>query len=93
MKDAEIIEMAKQVGCTEDIVAVTCHIYGFRTPELIAFARLIEAATMEECAVICEQYETRLEGMRDSSYQAELAGRQQGAVRCAAAIRNSGGVA
>ena len=52
LSNDQIIEMAKQAGCTEDIVAVTCHIYGFRTAELIAFARLIEAKVREEDAQI-----------------------------------------
>ena len=55
MTEAEIIEMAKQSGCTEDIVAVTCHIYGFRTTELIDFARLIEKQVREECAALFEE--------------------------------------
>jgi hypothetical protein len=55
MNDDQIIEMAKQAGCTEDIVAVTCRIYGFRTAELLAFARLIAAATKEEDAAICDE--------------------------------------
>ena len=50
-------------------------------------AKVIRAEALEEAAKVCDEYENRLEGMRDSSYQAELAGRQMGAFRCAAAIR------
>ena len=84
MEDAEILEMAKQVGCTEDIVAVTCHIYGFRTAELITFARLIAEKQREEDAVICIDLMARV-GFSDFHFDA--------GDQCAAAIRNSGGAA
>jgi hypothetical protein len=45
------------------------------------------AEALKEAAKVCEDYENRLEGMRDEDYQCELAGRQMGAKRCAAAIR------
>ena len=51
--------------------------------EISKFAALV----IEECAKVCEAYDERIETMRDSEYQAELAGRQAGAMRCAAAIR------
>lgn len=44
-------------------------------------------ALIERCAVVCEQYDEHIEAKRDAKYQAEYAGRQAGAMRCAAAIR------
>lgn len=35
----------------------------------------------------CKAYDEKIETMRDNEYQAELAGRQAGAARCASAIR------
>ena len=62
----------------------------FCTP-LYAAPVSIEAAVLAEreaCAKVCDDYENRLEGMRDEDYQAEIAGRQMGAARCAKAIRS-----
>lgn len=36
----------------------------------------------------CKAYDEKIETMRDNEYQAELAGRQAGAARCASAIRD-----
>jgi hypothetical protein len=47
----------------------------------------VRAEALEEAAKVCDDYENRLEGMRDEDYQCEIAGRQMGAKRCAAAIR------
>ena len=44
----------------------------------------------EACAGLCDAYADRIEQMRDAEYQAELAGRQAGAMRCATAIRARG---
>ena len=57
--------------------------------EAMAFAR---AEALEEAAKVCDAYIDRLHEMRDNDkslpeYQPELAGRQAGAGRCAAAIR------
>jgi len=46
-----------------------------------------DEALIERCAVVCEEYIDRIEAKRDEKYQAEYAGRQAGATRCAAAIR------
>lgn len=46
-----------------------------------------DEALIERCAVVCEQYDEHIEAKRDAKYQAEYAGRQAGAMRCAAAIR------
>lgn len=63
------------------------------------FAALVAAhavlAEREACAKVCEDYIDRLHDMRDNDpslpmYQPELAGRQAGAGRCAAAIRARG---
>ena len=53
MKDAEIIEMAKQVLLISENNSPFWADHG----KLIAFARLIEAATREEDARICEDTE------------------------------------
>ena len=56
-------------------------------------AQQIEAAVQAEreaCAQVCEAYIDHIEDMRDEKYQAELAGRQAGAMRCANAIRARG---
>ena len=47
----------------------------------------VRRAERERCAKVCEEYDDRIEAMRDADYQADLAGRQAGAMRCAAAIR------
>lgn len=46
----------------------------------------------ERCVEACNEYDNRIEAMRDCEYQAELAGRQAGAMRSAAAIRALPGV-
>ena len=46
-----------------------------------------DEALIERCAAVCEEYVDRIEAKRDEEYQAEYAGRQAGATRCAAAIR------
>jgi hypothetical protein len=77
LKDAEIIEMAKQEWSAGDVYI------GPDIRSLTRFARLIEAATKEECAkgvyALAKDFDRRgLEGVtliKD----------------CAAAIRNSGG--
>ena len=46
-----------------------------------------DEALIERCAEVCEEYVDRIEAKRDEEYQAEYAGRQAGATRCAAAIR------
>ena len=46
-----------------------------------------DEALIERCAAVCEEYVDRIEAKRDEKYQAEYAGRQAGATRCAAAIR------
>ena len=53
-----------------------------------AIREAARAEALKESAKVCDAYESRLEGMRDEDYQCELAGRQIGAARCAAAIRN-----
>lgn len=57
---------------------------------LLRFAALVAAAEREACAALCDTYEERLEKMRNPEYQPELANRQVGAMRCAAAIRARG---
>jgi hypothetical protein len=74
MKEEEIIALAKQCGADTYGVGLE-----FTPKELIAFARLIEAATREEDAQICE-----------SGWTEGIGERYQGDV-FAAAIRNSGG--
>lgn len=46
-----------------------------------------DVALIERCAEVCEEYVDRIEAKRDEEYQAEYAGRQAGATRCASAIR------
>lgn len=82
----EIRKLAEDLGCEIPSGPDGCEFF-FYPAELEAFYRAAYRAGLEAAAEVCEQYETRLEEMRDSEYQAELAGRQMGAVRCAAAIR------
>ena len=61
--------------------------------ELDAALEQMRVSTLEEAAKVCDAYINRLHDMRDNDmslpqYQPELAGRQAGAGRCAAAIRN-----
>jgi len=74
----QIIEMEKQEGTVQALMV-------FTPEELSAFARLIEQAQREEDARICEELaELNREKETDSMWQW---------MECAAAIRNSGGVA
>jgi hypothetical protein len=50
MTKEEVLQLARECGCTEDIVAVVTHIFGFRTKELIAFANAIRNETLEKMA-------------------------------------------
>ena len=43
---------------------------------------------LQEAINQCEMYENHIEGLRDKTYNAELAGRQIGAFRCAQLIRS-----
>lgn len=93
------LEAAAQVALLRDFVVGVAE--GAFRPEIrnAAYIRLSDVGTppqamaalramhLEEAAKACEAYDERIEGMRDSEYQAELAGRQAGAMRCAAAIR------
>ena len=80
-----IIELAKEAGfyVTDDDILM---------PEWKKLADLVRAEALEEAAKVCDAYIDRLHEMRDNDkslpeYQPELAGRQAGAGRCAAAIR------
>ena len=82
-----IIELAKDAGYQE----------GRPMARLERFAALVSEAgraeALEEAAKVCDDYINRLHDMRDNDmslpqYQPELAGRQAGAGRCAAAIRS-----
>lgn len=75
-----------EVG-TDGVMSATQRRHVMRIEHLIALAK---AEEREACAKVCDDYENRLEGMRDEDYQAELAGRQMGAHRCAKAIRARG---
>lgn len=101
MTTDEIIRMARESGF--EIVDGELRLYfngskallkpnymGTVVDGLKVFAALVAAHEREACAKVCDSYADRLEGMRDEDYQAELAGRQIGATRCAAAIRARG---
>ncbi len=61
MTKDDVIRMAREAGF-ERVVAI--HPDGSKTvtvapvPELEAFANLVASAEREECAVVCEEYET-----------------------------------
>ena len=88
MNTEELIGAAEKAGC--DVSAMDGREYQTMWCDLEQLQRLaatIENRTLERAAAMCETYEDRLDGLRDSEYQAELSGRQAGAMRCAAAIR------
>lgn len=94
MTNDEILQAAKEAGFAPNRSYTNIPVTGYATHDLSdqikAFAAIIEKRTIERCAVVCESYDDRLEALRDNDYQAELAGRQAGAARCAAAIRKLG---
>lgn len=62
------------------------------TTALEAMIQKAGAVMRERCVEACHEYDNRIEAMRDCEYQAELAGRQAGAMRSATAIRALPGV-
>ena len=84
LNEAEILEMAKP-NYSQPLG------YQFTPEEIIAFARLIQQAQREEDAVICD---AKAQEVRDEGITSNALGFMvQDYEECAAAIRNSGGVA
>ena len=50
--------------------------------------RALSNRILQEAVDCCEAYENHIEELRDKTYNAELAGRQIGAFRCAQLIRS-----
>ena len=92
----DVIRMAREAGFTRhsphsDLMVIHSNGSWIDIEEqLRRFAYLVAKAEREACAKACESYEEHIETFRDSEYQAELAGRQAGAARCAVAIRARG---
>ena len=87
MTKEEIIELAREAEMGFDLTSRTFF------AELERFANLVAAKERERCASVCDDYINRIHDLRDNdeslpAYQAELAGRQAGAGRCAEAIRS-----
>ena len=100
MTQGEIIRMAREAGFHIENWSFGERVSVYEsgktidiTNELKDFAALVAAHEREACAKVCDDYIDRLHEMRDKDdslpmYQPELAGRQAGAGRCAAAIRD-----
>ena len=86
----DVIRMAREAGVV-DLSPYYTIPWGGQAAALERFSDLVAAAEREACAKACEDYEEHIETLRDGEYQAELAGRQAGAARCAVAIHARGG--